>query len=413
MDHRKRKSGKMQEPERAIFRQIAYFPILRPREVRSELRVQSFPKRGVYRLHGFWISTRFPFGFFSCGERIEAKGEVLVYPLVQEISSRFHLLPFLPGHLPCGRILPYGPLTALLEAGRDFIYGPAMPELPEVETIARGLAPRLIGRTIAAVEPLWEGSLGDGPPGLPRAELLRRVPGGRVAAVRRRAKVLLMDLAPADGPPLITPPVTSLVLAFHFKMSGGLVVTGPGEDPPGYARILFPLDDGSTLCFRDMRKFGWCRAFESGTLGQWPFWAALGPEPLELADADFAALFTGRRARIKALLLDQSVIAGIGNIYADEALHRAGIRPDAPADRVSRKRLERLGREVRAVLAEGIAANGSSIRDYRDAGGNAGAFQNDFRAYGRGGQPCRCCGKAMHTCRVAGRTSTFCPGCQR
>ncbi len=288
-----------------------------------------------------------------------------------------------------------------------------MPELPEVETIARGLAPRLTGRTILGVEPLWSGSLADGPPGLTRHELLRRVPGGRVVGVRRRAKLLLLDLVVGerDGH-------APLVLAFHLKMTGGLTVPGPGQDPPDYARILFPLDDGGRLCFRDMRKFGWCRAFVGGGVDEsgldaWPFWTSLGPEPLGLDDAAFAALFKGRRARVKALLLDQSVIAGIGNIYADEALYRAGIRPDARADLVSRVRLEGLGRAVRAVLAQGIAQNGSSIRDYRDAGGNAGAFQNDFRVYGRGGEPCRHCGRLLRVVRVAGRTSTWCQGCQR
>lgn len=277
-----------------------------------------------------------------------------------------------------------------------------MPELPEVETIARGLAPWVTGRTIQSVETLWEKSVADGPP------------GSTITHVHRRAKLLLLDLETAAKSPL--------TLAFHLKMTGGLVMMGAGPGllaaPPDYARILFPLDDGSTLCFRDMRKFGWCRAFEDGATGDtgiaaWPFWTSLGPEPLEIGDTAFAALFEGRRARIKALLLDQSVIAGIGNIYADEALFRAGVRPDATADGISAARLKRLGREVRAVLAEGIAANGSSIRDYRDAGGNAGAFQNDFRVYGRGGDACRACGKTLRVTRVAGRTSTFCPGCQR
>ena len=271
------------------------------------------------------------------------------------------------------------------------------------------------------MEPLWTGSVADGPPGLTRNDLLRRVPGCRIAAVRRRAKLLLLDLDPPNGEAGVP-----LILAFHLKMTGGLVMAGPGpscpSDPPDHARILFPLDDGNTLCFRDMRKFGWCRAFEAlapgdtggpAGLDAWPFWASLGPEPLEISDNDFADLFAGRRARVKALLLDQSVVAGIGNIYADEALFRAGVRPDATADGITKARLKRLGREVRAVLREGIAANGSSIRDYRDAGGNAGAFQNDFRVYGRGGQACRCCGKPLSVTRVAGRTSTFCPGCQR
>ncbi|HWR03280.1 MAG TPA: zinc finger domain-containing protein, partial [Humidesulfovibrio sp.] len=181
-------------------------------------------------------------------------------------------------------------------------------------------------------------------------------------------------------------------------------------------RAVLHLSGGLRLAFADLRRFGSMHAFPSwsgpGGIESWPFYASLGPEPLEMAAAEFRQRLGQGRARIKALLLDQSVVAGIGNIYADEALFRAGIRPDAPAATVSAARRNALFEAVQAVLTLAIAENGSSIRDYRDAHGDAGAFQNHFRAYGRGGQACLACGETMRARRVAGRTSTFCPRCQ-
>ena len=279
-----------------------------------------------------------------------------------------------------------------------------MPELPEVETIARGLARSVVGRTVVRVDVPTPSSLRESP-----NTFVPKVLGRRIEAVRRRAKLLLIDLEGEGLPPL--------VLGVHLKMTGRLVTScelplAPRERGK-FDRVIFGLDDGATLTFSDMRRFGYCEAFGPGELERSPFYSSLGPEPLELAEDAFVALFQGRRARMKALLLDQRVIAGIGNIYADESLFRAAIRPDTPADKVSEKKLRELHAAILAILRQAIAENGSSIRDYRDAGGNAGAFQNRFQVYGKKGRSCPRCGEPLVTAVVAGRTSTFCPKCQR
>ena len=294
-----------------------------------------------------------------------------------------------------------------------------MPELPEVETIARTLAPQVEGRRIVACE-LLNPSTFEGP------ILLGKAIGGTIGRPGRRGKLLLLPLA-FNGEPVPLPdpvrPSGSLArhlasgderitgLGFHLKMTGRLFVYPEGTPPEKHTRLLFDLDDGSRLFFDDARKFGYARVLSPASVAAWPFWNALGPEPLEM-DADaFAARFAGRRGKIKALLLDQSVVAGCGNIYADESLFRAGIRPDAQL--VSPDRLKRLHAALREVLLESIDACGSSIRDYRTARGDAGAFQNAFRVYGRSGQTCLECGAALEGCRIAGRATVFCPNCQR
>ena len=286
-----------------------------------------------------------------------------------------------------------------------------MPELPEVETIARTLGAEVESRLILGVEVLDESAVEPGPSAF-GALLL----GRRIARVGRRGKLLLLHLQAAGGR-------DGGVLAVHLRMTGRVLALGPGEAPER-PRVILSLSDrgqgAARLVFSDVRRFGRMHAFapgsEPGSIEAWPFYRDLGPEPLALAARDFRDRLApqGRksRARIKALLLDQGVIAGIGNIYADEALFRARIRPDAVAGGLSPRRLERLLAAIQAVLAQAIAENGSSIRDYRDANGDAGAFQNHFQAYGRAGQPCLACGGAMRSLRVAGRTSTFCPRCQ-
>ena len=167
-----------------------------------------------------------------------------------------------------------------------------------------------------------------------------------------------------------------------------------------------------------MRKFGLVQALTPGELAELPFYRGLGPEPLELDAPGFLRCFrnthgtANRKGRIKALLLDQRILAGVGNIYADEALFRAGLRPDTPAERIPDSRLVLLHASLQAVLREAIAACGSSIRDYRTAQGSAGAFQKCFRVYGRGGQPCLSCGTPLQRGTVAGRGSVWCPACQ-
>lgn len=273
-----------------------------------------------------------------------------------------------------------------------------MPELPEVETIARTLQPQVLERRVERTTLLHPGTL-QGEVGLEAAQ------GRVVSGVGRRGKLLLVRFAPEAGP------VEGL--AFHLKMTGRLLVHASDTPPGPHTRALFDLDNGQRLFFDDCRKFGYIRVMTRESVAAWPFWRNLGPEPLELSAADFAALFAGRRGRIKALLLDQTVIAGIGNIYADESLFRAGIAPASPADGLSGERLQRLHAALREVLLESIAACGSSIRDYRTADGDVGAFQNRFRVYGRGGKPCVSCGAKLRSSRVAGRTTVFCPRCQK
>lgn len=270
-----------------------------------------------------------------------------------------------------------------------------MPELPEVEVIARGLHGSLAGRTIETVNHADLTRLSESV-----STLLPRIQGARIGRVYRRAKVLLIEIT------------DDLVLAFHLKMTGR-VVHGPQREPDRHDRLLLTLDDGSLLSFSDMRKFGYVRSFTPEEFEKWEFLRKVGPEPLETEPAVLAARIADRKACIKGLLLNQSVVAGVGNIYADEALFRAGLHPKACANRISRARLTRLFTELQEVLRQAIAENGSSIRDYVNAAGDAGAFQNSFNVYGKKGHMCAVCGSCLEASKVAGRTSTFCPKCQR
>ncbi len=285
-----------------------------------------------------------------------------------------------------------------------------MPELPEVETIARGLHGSLHGRTIKGVRVLWPGSVRDadasGCEVKGQAERLQRlVPGCSVACAHRRAKLLLLDLVAPDRDN------SCLTLAFHLKMTGR-VVHEATRDVLTHDRVRFLMQDGSVLTFADVRKFGYVRLFLPGELEHWKFWSSLGPEPLDTDARLLAESVVGRAARIKALLLDQTVVAGVGNIYADESLFRAGIRPDTKACDIPLEKLEALFRHLQEVLLQAIAENGSSIRDYVNADGDAGAFQNSFNVYGKKGQLCPRCNRELIAKTVAGRTSTFCPCCQ-
>jgi len=270
-----------------------------------------------------------------------------------------------------------------------------MPELPEVEVIARGLDASVTGRTVESVTVPGLTRLSE-----PEETLVPKVLGRSIVRAWRRAKVLLMELDNGS------------TLAFHLKMTGR-VVHGPARAAEKHDRILFHLDDGSLLSFTDMRKFGYVRCFERGELDCWDFLCKVGPEPLETAPEELAERVTGRNCAIKALLLNQSVVAGVGNIYADESLFRAGLNPETRGSRVGRKRAVLLFTELQAVLRQAIDENGSSISDYVNAHGNAGAFQNSFNVYGRKGQACNQCGGQLRAVTVAGRTSTFCPKCQR
>lgn len=270
-----------------------------------------------------------------------------------------------------------------------------MPELPEVEVIARGLDRSLPGRRIVSLDYLDPTRLSD-----PGEVLVARCSGRAIERAYRRAKVLLMAM---EG---------DMTLVFHLKMTGR-VVHGEMRPPNRHDRVFFRLDDGSMLMFSDMRKFGYVRAMTSDELTSWDFLTKVGPEPLETSAEVLAARVRSRKGRIKALLLDQTVVAGVGNIYADEALFSAGIHPETRGHRLSRKQGVRLFEAIQAVLRQAIAENGSSIRDYVNADGDAGAFQNNFSVYGKKGEKCSACQTTLETTQVAGRTSTFCPGCQR
>lgn len=279
-----------------------------------------------------------------------------------------------------------------------------MPELPEVETIVRTLAPQVSGRHITAVTILLPKCVQAG------QSLLPMLVGARILRVFRRAKLLLMEVgASSEG--------TRLVLAFHLKMTGSFFVHPRGTPPLKHTRLVFDLDDGGRLFFDDTRTFGYCRVMRQEELNDWIFWKELGPEPLDRPAADlarhFSSAFTGRRAAVKALLLDQAIVAGIGNIYADESLFRAGLRPDRSASSLGLADIERLAVSLQDILNLSITECGSSIRDYRDAHGNAGAFQNSFAVYGRKDESCSSCGSSLVSCRIAGRGTVFCPECQK
>ncbi len=277
-----------------------------------------------------------------------------------------------------------------------------MPELPEVETIAKCLTQDICGAEIQKCRLFWDGVLSTQHSALAQEDFFHAVTGATVRGVWRRGKVLVIDI--------VTKRNTLVHLAFHLRMTGGLIV---GVTPPRYTHLEFLFTDGRRLYFRDMRKFGSCRAMLPSALNKWPFWACLGPEPFALSSEEFSRIFSHSKQNIKARLLNQHCIAGIGNIYADESLFRAGISPHAVSKDLSLSRLEYLHAILKEVLYEAILANGSSLSDYVDARGDAGAFQNAFRVYGRAGQPCLACNTPLCKGKVAGRTTVWCEKCQK
>lgn len=272
----------------------------------------------------------------------------------------------------------------------------AMPELPEVETIRRQLAPHVEGRTLQRVEIL------DARWSLPRApqELVDAVQGRRVERLGRRGKYFIFELE------------DEVFLLVHLRMTGNLLLD-PAPDTP-YQRVIFTLHDGHELRFCDPRRFG-TGELALGVDGLEAFFAGkLGIEPLgdELTGPRLKALARGRRAPVKAFLLDQRHIAGVGNIYADEALFRARIHPLRPAGQLSTKQCTELVDAVKLVLAAGIDAGGSTIDDFRHPDGVAGAFQNDFLVHLRRGEPCHTCGTTVIKLVAAGRGTYVCESCQ-
>lgn len=278
-----------------------------------------------------------------------------------------------------------------------------MPELPEVETIARTLAPQIVGKYIHSVETLLPRSLAAG------GEMIPQIIGAKIIRVFRRAKLLLVE---------ITKDNNVYLMAFHLKMTGRFFVHPKSTDALKHTRIIFDLADSQNnatdrLFFDDIRTFGYCRIMQPQDLPHWPFWQKLGLEPLETTASVLAQAIHTHNKIIKGALLDQSIIAGIGNIYADEALFQAGLHPKQKANTIGLSKLNELGTALQKILQKSIDECGSSIRDYRDANGDAGSFQNSFAVYGRKGQNCKVCQTVLQGDTVAGRGTTFCPNCQK
>jgi formamidopyrimidine-DNA glycosylase len=280
-----------------------------------------------------------------------------------------------------------------------------MPELPEVEVVARGLRAAVLGRRLRAVLLLRPAFLRGDPVALAALE------GAACVAVRRAGKYLVLDFVAGQAlPPASSQPRWQLLL--HLGMTGRLQLHLEGAARLPHTHAVFVWDDARELHFSDPRRFGRLALAPAPASGFAPALAvATGAEPLEVGAADFIARFHRRTAPIKSLLLNQKLLRGVGNIYADESLFRAGIDPRARA--VSRPRLARLRLSLRAVLRQAIAAGGSSISDYVDSQGRPGWFHLRHRVYGRTGEPCRRCRTPIRRIVLGGRSSHFCPSCQR
>ena len=295
-----------------------------------------------------------------------------------------------------------------------------MPELPEVETVMRGLKPVLEGRRIARVVPRRDGLRFPFPP-----DLAERLAGRRVERLHRRAKYILADIEGGD------------CLLVHLGMTGRFTVLAPeggarnlgefyyeegstGEGQGLHDHLLFHLEDGTRLVYTDPRRFGIVDLFPADGAPAHKVLRGIGVEPLGNAfHAEYLAeQFGKRQAPLKAVLLDQRVIAGLGNIYVSEALHRAGLSPRRKASTLVRKRgidprLENLVRHVRDVLAEAITAGGSTLQDFAHTDGTAGAFQQRFLVYDREGEPCAGCGQPIRRLVQSGRSTFYCASCQK
>lgn len=286
-----------------------------------------------------------------------------------------------------------------------------MPELPEVEHLRRTLEPRLLGRrVVGATLHRRDVAVGpaDPPGGFARQRLVVRptrlkpaqlLADAAVERIDRRGK--LLAIIAGDG----------RALGVHLGMTGQLLwAPAGGRLPADHVHATWRLDDRSRLIFRDPRRFGGLWLAESRD--ELPPWRGLGPDALTLPPQDLGGLLARARRPIKAALLDQGLLAGVGNIYADEALHRAGIHPAEVACEISAARARKLGKALRELLELAVQAGGSTLRDYRGAEGQAGAFQFQHVVYGRGGLPCFTCGRALERGVLASRTTVWCPVCQ-
>jgi formamidopyrimidine-DNA glycosylase len=277
-----------------------------------------------------------------------------------------------------------------------------MPELPEVETVANGVHARIHGQTVRSV---WTSNKPQTFKSSPD-DIVETLTGSRIDRVHRVGKTIVVDLTRAKEHQ--SNPAQFLV---HLGMTGRLLVSTPDTPIPSHTHAILTLSSGKELRFVDARRFGRLSVMEVVTPEQ--KYAGPGAEPLTIALEDFIALFHGRKTPIKAALLNQSLLHGVGNIYADESLFHAGIRPTRHAGRLTRAELTRLHAALIKVLSEAIKLGGSSVSDYVDADGVAGFFQLHHHVYSRTGQPCRICGTPIKRVVVGGRSTHYCTTCQK
>ena len=299
-----------------------------------------------------------------------------------------------------------------------------MPELPEVETIARGLAKRVTGDVIASV---WLGEKKE-PLKSPAADIASALEQSKIAAVRRMGKHIVFDLEPTNGnrqrasasarkkkgekkapsaDRSADPVLAKTQWIVHLGMTGSLRICEPETELAKHTHAILKLNSGRELRFVDPRRFGRLSVVTTAAFD------ATGIEPLEIDLDSFIALFRSRKTPIKSALLNQKLLRGVGNIYADESLFRAGIRPRRRASSIRRDDLAKLHHAVKEVLKEAIALGGSSVSDYVDAEGEEGFFQLRHRVYGREGEPCLVCKTPIKRVVIAGRSSHYCPKCQK
>lgn len=272
-----------------------------------------------------------------------------------------------------------------------------MPELPEVETTRRGVEPHLVGTTVTEVIIRHRGLR------QPVSASLEVITGDRFTAVRRRSKYLILDLEKHG------------CLLVHLGMSGSLRLADPAGDFKKHDHIALTLGNGRQLRFHDPRRFGIFLHLPEGDPLAHPLLRDLGPEPLEdgFTTAHLAAGCAGRSVAIKVAIMDAKLVVGVGNIYASEALFRAGIRPATPASRVSKPRLAKLVEAIRTVLAESIEQGGTTLRDFTHSDGQPGYFRQRLFVYDRKGEPCRICGSPIRHAVMGQRATYWCPKCQR
>jgi formamidopyrimidine-DNA glycosylase len=274
-----------------------------------------------------------------------------------------------------------------------------MPELPEVETIRRQLAEKISGKTISFLKVIDPAPVRTVSP----EKLVEIVKGAKIEDVGRRAKILLIRLS------------TDYTLLVHLKLTGRLIIASKGEAPSKHCHLKFRFEDGNQLFFCDIRKFGYVKPVPTSSLNQVDELKNLGPEPLDnFTFDDFKKLLaTRKKGRIKPLLMNQEFIAGIGNVYADEILFFAGVKPERDVSELKEAEIKKIYEGIQVILPAAVVKRGSSVDDYVDIYGRQGDYVPYLRAYGRTGKPCFKCGTLMRRIKLGGRSAHYCPKCQR